>query len=130
MSRKPLTIAGLSLLVSSTSSLAHHSHANYDISKWVLLEGTVTQVVFIAPHSIVYLDVKNNPGGTAIWALEATAPAGIFGNGVAREDVRTGDSIKARCHQLRDGANGCLLGFITPLHGDAARGHGVEREWD
>ena len=44
--------------------------------------------------------------------------------------ARAGDRIKARCHQLRDGANGCLLGFITPLHGDAARGHGVEREWD
>jgi hypothetical protein len=53
-----------------------------------------------------------------------------LGNGVKREDVRAGDAIKARCHQLRDGANGCLLGFITPLHGDAARGHGVEREWD
>ena len=118
------------LLVTSAPALAHHSHANYDISKWVVIEGIVKQVVFIAPHSIVYLDVQDNDGGTAIWALEATAPAGIFGNGVAREDVRAGDSIKARCHQLRDGANGCLLGFITPLHGDAARGHGVEREWD
>jgi hypothetical protein len=130
MSGKLLAITGLSLLASSAPSLAHHSHANYDVSKWVVIEGIVKQVVLIAPHSIVYLDVKDDQGATAIWALEATAPAGIFGNGVAREDVRAGDSIKARCHQLRDGANGCLLGFITPLHGDAARGHGVEREWD
>ena len=130
MSRKLLAITGLALLASSAPSLAHHSHANYDVSKWIVIEGIVKQVVLFAPHSIVYLDVKDDQGATAIWALEATAPAGIFGNGVAREDVRAGDSIKARCHQLRDGANGCLLGFITPLHGDAARGHGVEREWD
>jgi hypothetical protein len=130
MLRILLSITGLSVLASSAPSLAHHSHANYDISKWLVIEGIVKQVVFIAPHSIVYVDVKDDQGATAIWALEATAPAGIFGNGVAREDVRAGDSIKARCHQLRDGANGCLLGFITPLHGDAARGHGVEREWD
>jgi hypothetical protein len=117
------------LLVASTT-FAHHSHANYDISKWTVIEGTVKQVVFIAPHSIVYLDVKDAQGETAIWALEATAPAGIYGNGVGRDDVRAGDAVKARCHQLRDGANGCLLGFITPLHGDAARGHGIEREWD
>jgi hypothetical protein len=130
MSRQLLTVTGMALLVSSVPSFAHHSHANYDISKWVVLEGTVKQVVLIAPHSIVYLDVRDDQGGTAIWALEATAPAGILGNGVAREDVRAGDAIKARCHQLRDGANGCLLGFITPLHGDTARGHGVEREWD
>ena len=130
MSRIVLAITGLSVLASSAPSLAHHSHANYDIAKWLVIEGIVKQVVFIAPHSIVYVDVKDDQGATAIWALEATAPAGVFGNGVAREDVRAGDSIKARCHQLRDGANGCLLGFITPLHGDTARGHGVEREWD
>ena len=112
------------------SADAHHSHANYDIRKWIEIEGTVKQAVLIAPHSIVDLDVKDASGAVATWALEATAPAGIFGNGVKREDVRPGDAIKARCHQLRDGANGCLLGFITPLHGDATRGDGIEREWD
>ena len=130
MLRKLLAATLSTLLVASTLAFAHHSHANYDITKWIEIEGTVKQVVFIAPHSLVYLDVKDAKGATAIWALEATAPAGIFGNGVGREDVRAGDLIKARCHQLRDGADGCLLGFITPLHGDAARGHGVEREWD
>ena len=109
---------------------AHHSHANYDTSKWVVMEGTVKQIVLIAPHSIVYLDVKDAKGETSTWALEATNPRGIMNNGVKREDVRAGDTIKVRCHVLRDGAKGCLLGFIAPTHGDAARGHGVEREWD
>ena len=126
----PRTILAAALLLAGVPAAAHHSHANYDITKWLVIEGKVKQVVLIAPHSIVYLDVTNAQGETVIWALEATAPAGIFGNGVGREDVRPGDTIKARCHQLRDGANGCLLGFITPLHGDAARGHGIEREWD
>ena len=130
MSWKPLGALALALLGSSTFALAHHSHANYDISTWLVIEGVVKQVVFIAPHSIVYLDVKDDGGATATWALEATAPAGIFGNGVKREDVRAGDALRARCHALRDGANGCLLGFITPMHGDAARGHAIEREWD
>ena len=123
-------IAFLSLVALAAPVLAHHSHANYDVSQWIVVEGTVKQVVFIAPHSIVYLDVKDEHGGIATWALEATAPAGIWNNGVKREDVRAGDTVKARCHRLRDGANGCLLGFITPMHGDKARGHGVEIEWD
>ncbi len=120
-----LSIAGLAVPVS-----AHHSHASYDVTKWIQLEGTVKQVVLISPHSLLYLDVKDEHGDTATWALEATAPAGILRNGVKREDVRPGDRVKARCHVLRDGAKGCLLGFVTPLHGDAARGDGVEREWD
>ena len=109
---------------------AHHSHANYDVTTWTVMEGTVKQLVLMAPHSIVYLDVKDDKGTTATWALEATNQRAILNNGVKREDVRPGDHIKVRCHLLRDGARGCLLGFITPMHGDAARGHGVELEWD
>ena len=123
-----LCVAGLAALV--TPVTAHHSHANYDIATWTLMEGTVKQLVLMAPHSIVYLDVKDAKGAVATWALEATNQRTIFNNGVKREDVRPGDLIKARCHLLRDGHKGCLLGFITPIHGDAARGHGVELEWD
>ena len=123
-------VAALSLAVLAVPVSAHHSHASYDVSKWVTLEGTVKQVVLISPHSLLYLDVKDEHGDTATWALEATAPAGILRNGVRREDVRAGDRVKVRCHVLRDGAKGCLLGFVTPMHGDAARGDGVEREWD
>jgi hypothetical protein len=124
-----LTAAGLA--ASAVTSLsAHHSHANYDVTTWTVMEGTVKQLVLMAPHSIVYLDVKNENGTLATWALEATNQRAILNNGVKREDVRPGDHVKVRCHLLRDGAKGCLLGFVTPLHGDAARGNGVEIEWD
>ena len=109
---------------------AHHSHANYDVTTWTVMEGTVKQLVLMAPHSIVYLEVKDDKGAVAPWALEATNQRAILNNGVKKEDVRPGDHIKVRCHLLRDGAKGCLLGFITPMHGDAARGNGVEIEWD
>lgn len=109
---------------------AHHSHGNYDLAKWTLMEGVVRQVVFITPHSIVYLDVKDEKGEVTTWSLEATSARGVFANGVKREDVQAGDRIKVRCHLLRDGGPGCLLGFVTPDHGDKARGHGVELEWD
>lgn len=109
---------------------AHHSHGNYDITKWTIMEGVVKVIVFIAPHSIVHLDVKNAKGETKTWALEATNPQTIFLKGLKREDVRVGDPIKVRCHVLRDGNPGCLLGFVTPMHGDKTRGHGVELEWD
>ena len=109
---------------------AHHSHGNYDLSQWTLMEGTVKQVVLVTPHSIIYLDVKDAQGQTTTWSLEATSARGVMENGVKREDVRTGDSIKVRCHVLRDGSSGCLLGFVTPNHGDQARGHGIEKEWD
>lgn len=109
---------------------AHHSHGNYDTAKWTTMDGTVKELHLLVPHSWVYLDVKDPNGGTTTWALEATGPSGLIKVGVKREDVRPGDAIKVRCHLLRDGSNGCLLGFLTPMHGDLARGHGVEKDWD
>jgi hypothetical protein len=127
---KAFGIASICAACLAVPVFAHHSHGNYDVSKWTVMEGTVKQVILIVPHSIVYLDVRNEKGETDTWALEATNPQGILLRGVKREDVQVGDTIKVRCHLLRDGARGCLLGFVTPMHGDAARGHGIEREWD
>jgi hypothetical protein len=109
---------------------AHHSHGNYDTTKWTTMDGTVKELHLLVPHSWIYLDVKEQTGEPTTWALEATGPAGLTKVGVKREDVKPGDAIKVRCHLLRDGSNGCLLGYVTPMHGDVARGHGVERDWD
>ena len=109
---------------------AHHSHGNYDTTKWTTMDGTVKELHLLVPHSWIYLDVKDDKGQSTTWALEATGPAGLLKVGVKREDVKPGDLLKVRCHLLRDGSNGCLLGFVTPMHGDLARGHGVERDWD
>lgn len=109
---------------------AHHSHTNYAISDFTLLEGKVTEVHYLNPHSWVYLEVKDAKGESKLWALEATGPGGLQRNGIKREDVKVGDTVKVRCHALRDGGTGCLLGFLTPMHGDLARGHGVEKLWD
>src|SRR5215510_897771 len=130
VSRTTLVVAFIVVASLASPVAAHHSHGNYDTSKWTVMEGVVKLIVFIAPHSIVHLDVKNAKGETTTWALEATNPQTIFLKGLKRGDVRAGDTVRVRCHVLRDGSPGCLLGFVTPLHGDKARGHGVELEWD
>ena len=130
MKFKSLGCAVLCAVALSAPMAAHHSHGNYDLSKWTAMEGVVKQVILVVPHSIVYVDIKDQKGEVTVWSLEATGVRGVLANGVKREDVKAGDRIKFRCHLLRDGSPGCLLGFITPDHGDMARGRGVEREWD
>lgn len=119
-----LSTLGLSL------ALAHHSHNAYEITVWSELEGTVSEVIIMNPHSWMYLDVTDENGEVTTWAIEAASPAQIYENGVKPEDVQPGDRVKVRIHLLRDGTNGGLLGFVTPLHGDPARGHGLEMHWD
>ena len=124
---------GLALLVAASlafPAVAHHSHNAYELTVWTTLEGTVNQVHLINPHSWIYLDVTDEQGETTTWALEAANFSAFFAKGVKQEDVQPGDLIRVRVHVLRDGTKGGLLGFVTPLHGDPARGHGVELEWD
>jgi len=126
-----LSITTIALMALVAPVAAHHSHGAFDLSKWTPMEGVVRQVILVVPHAIVYMDVTNEKTGeTTVWALEAGSAGEVLANGVKRGDIRPGDRIKVRCHLLRDGAPGCLLGFITPDHGDAARGHGIERQWE
>ena len=109
--------------VTSAPGWAHHSHANYDLTQYLNVEGTVTEIFWINPHIWIYVEVTGDEGEPAIWALETATPTQLARNGVTRDTVHVGDTISARCHRLHDGANGCLLGYLTGRDG-------VERLWD
>ena len=122
--------ASLVLLFCTVTASAHHSQGMYDISTWTTLEGTIRQVRWSNPHAWVFLDVEDEQGHVQTWALEGASPSSIEELGVRRDHLLPGDRISARCHRLKDGSAGCVLGFVTPMHGDLARGHGVERAWN
>jgi hypothetical protein len=69
------------------------------------------------------MEVKDASGQPQIWALEATGRNGLEKIGVNREYIKPGDTIKVRCHPLRDGSRGCLLGFLKA-------GDGSVKDWD
>ena len=113
----------LPLLVSIGSVSAHHSHSNYETTEFTHLEGRVTEFHWINPHTWIFIEVVDAEGEAATWALEGASPTELRRDGWSEDDVQVGDTISVRCHQLKDGSNGCLLGFLTPEGG-------VEKEWD
>lgn len=96
---------------------AHHSHGNYLMTEYTILKGTIKEIHWLNPHSWIYLEVKDDKGEVAVWALEGASVAQLRRRGWAADSLKVGDTISARCHQLRDKSNGCLLGFITPPGG-------------
>jgi hypothetical protein len=100
---------------------AHHSHGNYNDGT-IDVEGVVTEVHLVVPHSYVYINVKNG-AETETWVLEATSRSGLEKIGVTKDYLKVGDAIKARCHRLRDGSTGCLLGYLKGPDG-------VVKDWD
>ena len=102
---------------------AHHSHGNY-VDTFTDISGVVKEVHLVVPHSWVYMEVKNPKTNEAeIWALEATGRNGLERLGVTKEYIKPGDNIKVRCHVLRDGSRGCLLGFLKARDGSV-------KDWD
>ena len=105
------------------SSVAHHSHGNYELHDYTHLSGTVREVLWINPHAWINLEVDNADGTTTNWALEGGGINALTRRGWKQDDIQAGDTISVRCHRLRDGAPGCLLGYITTENGE-------EKEWD
>ncbi len=121
--RVRLSLAVICAVAFTLPLWAHHSHGNYE-DTFMDIEGVVTEIHLVVPHSWVYIEVADAAGGEAqFWALEATGRAGLERIGVTREYMKVGDSVKARCHRLRDGSNGCLLGFLKGPDG-------VVKDWD
>ena len=118
-----LTLAALATMLLAIHASAHHSHGNYQMTEYTHLTGTVLELHWVNPHTWVYLDVTDADGQTATWLLEAASANTLRRLGIAEDLVQPGDTVSVRCHRLRDGSNGCLLGFLTP-------DGGVEREWD
>src|SRR6266481_8908492 len=83
------------------SAWAHHSHGAYN-ETFMDIEGVVTEVHLVVPHSWIYLEVKDPKGGDPqVWALESTGRPQLQKIGVTPDYVKPGDTIKARCHHLR-----------------------------
>ncbi len=117
---------GLAVIVAhavALSAWAHHSHGAYAMTEYTQVAGTVTDVYWINPHAWVYIDVVEDSGQTVSWALEAAGATTLVRGGIDPDGVKAGDTISVRCHPLRDGSNGCLLGYVTTEDG-------VEIEWD
>ena len=123
MNVKKLGIAIIAANAVALTAWAHHSHGNYAMTEYVELDGTVTDVYWVNPHAWVYMDVVNEQGETEAWAMEAAGATTLVRGGIAQDEVKPGDKIHVRCHALRDGSSGCLLGFVTTADG-------VEKEWD
>jgi uncharacterized protein DUF6152 len=97
--------AGMLLVASSVSVLAHHSFtAAYDSTKRVEVEGVVKEFVWRNPHSFVRIDVMTKDGTTETWNLEwgSTNQLQAAKYPVTRTTIKPGDRIIAAGEPGRD----------------------------
>ena len=117
-----MRLAGIAIFAMALPAVAHHSHGNYE-TETIDLVGTVQKTLWVNPHTFIYLDVKDKSGKVTTWGLETNGPVTLTRLGITKDYIGNGDTIKVRCHPLRDGGNACLLGWIQARDGTI-------KDWD
>jgi hypothetical protein len=108
-------VAGAALLSAAVPVLAHHSFAaEFDAGKPVKLEGVVTKMDWINPHSWIHIDVTAPGGEVQKWMVEGGAPNALLRRGWTKNSLPAGTKILVQGFQAKDGsyrANGRDITF-------------------
>lgn len=97
-------VAAAVLVLVAVPVRAHHSFAAaFDETKPINLQGKVTLVELVNPHSWVWIDVKGPDGTVTNWGLEGGPPVNLFRNGVTKATLPVGSEIKIFGYQAKSG---------------------------
>jgi hypothetical protein len=98
-------IAGAALILAAAPAWAHHAFAaEFDAKKPVHLEGVVTQVELINPHTWIHVDVKAPDGKVTSWMIEAGSPNVLLRRGFNKNTVPKGTQVVVDGYQSKDGS--------------------------
>jgi hypothetical protein len=105
-------------LVAAFSAHAHHAFsAEFDNSKPIRLEGTVTKWEWINPHAWINLDVVNEAGAVEKWRIEGGAPNALIRRGWTKDSLPPGTEIVIEGFLARDGSQRASGQKVTYLDG-------------
>ena len=101
---------------------AHHSiTAEFDTSKSFTVQGTLSKIEWVNPHSYIYLDAKDDKGAVVNYAFEAGPPGNLRRSGVLRNMLSVGDAVTIDAYAAKDGSK--HLGLVKAIH--FADGHTI-----
>jgi hypothetical protein len=83
----------IGLLTVSVPLFAHHGNASYGNAKQLTLKGTVTDWVWLNPHTLLKVDVKDDRGQVVNWVMEWSAPSSLINFGINKQTFKPGDEV-------------------------------------
>ena len=107
-------MAALMLLQPSAPATAHHAFAAaFDEKRPINLEGTVTKVELLNPHSWIWIDVKGPDGKVVNGGIEGGPPNSLFRNGLTKRSLPIGTVIRVAGYQAMTGESRGVGAFLT-----------------
>lgn len=103
--KQMILMAGAGAVLSAVPAWAHHAFAaEFDAKKPIHLEGVVSKVELINPHSWIHVDVKNADGSVTSWMVEAGSPNVLLRRGFTKATIATGTPVIVEGFQSKDGS--------------------------
>ena len=85
-----------------TPAYAHHAfQAEFDGNAPLMLQGKVTRVEWINPHTWVHMEVLTD-GQPQEWMIEAGTPNTLLRAGLTRDTLKPGEEIIVRGYRAKD----------------------------
>jgi hypothetical protein len=83
---------------------AHHAFAAaFDDKSPIELQGTVSKVELMNPHSWFWVDVKEPDGTVTTWGIEGGSPNDLVRHGVTKNTLPVGTEIIINGYQAKSG---------------------------
>jgi len=107
-------LAGIGVVLAAPPTRAHHSFAaEYDATKPLVLDGTLTRIEWTNPHAHCDIEVAGPPGTTTEWRIELGGPKVLLEYGWRRETVHVGDHLRIDGAQAKDGSHHANARLVT-----------------
>jgi Family of unknown function (DUF6152) len=97
-------VVAAGLTVGSLPLSAHHGTAEYDNTKTISLQGTVTALQYLNPHALILFTVKDDKGQTAEWTAELQSPNLLSRRGWSRSTLKPGDQVIITGRPVKNGS--------------------------
>jgi Family of unknown function (DUF6152) len=120
------TLIIMALLAATSSALAHHSFAPFDMNGQKTLVGTIKQFDWTNPHTWIWIDVANEKGVVETWGVEGMSPNFLARRGWSKTSFKPGDKATLVVRPMKDGSPGGMFIQATLANGQKLTSGGAE----
>ena len=119
-SKRMLSIAmavAVGVLLVSNRVFAHHGANLYDMTKTVMLKGTVAKFYWGNPHNEITVDVTDEKGAVAQWVAYTEPPLVMLERGWTRRSIPPGEKVTMYIFAAKNGSTVGTLNRIVLADG-------------